>query len=232
MHNVHNTKCLCGKGIAHAHFDNYSRFHAWLTCPDCSRKYHAHVFGLLPRHIPVKMPKNQLQKDINRLRFRISQDEPRYEYDDRHSFYTDEEKDELYGSSWRTDSLPIIRWHTEKSGKILVKHHLMTLLAFKYSRKELLIMHDHVDDSIYDARVEKLMQKFQVLSDDDMQECLRRTIIDYDKHKTAVVNWRAAQAKAEEELIELLRRQKKEQEELERQWKECVIPWESLEEFD
>lgn len=232
MHNVHNTKCLCGKGIAHAHFDNYSRFHSWITCPDCSRKYHAHVFGLLPRHIPVRMPKNQLQKDINRLQWHLRQEEPLYEHDDRNSFYTDEEKDELYGPSWRTDSLPIIRWHTEKIGKILVLHRLMSLLAFKYSRKQLLIIHDRLDDSIYDATAEKILQKFHIVSEEELKECLRRTIIDYDKHKVAVINWRAAQARDEEKLMELLRRQKQEQEELERQWKECVIPWESLEAVD
>ncbi len=231
MHNVHNTKCLCGKGIAHAHFDNYSNFHSWLTCPECSRKYHAHVFGLLPRHIPVKYPKDNIQKEIDRIQFRLRRSEPMYVREDINAFMTDEEKDVVYGESWRTDPIPIVRYYTEEGAKIGLMQRCMREAAYRFSQYELLRMHDHMDDSIYDEAVEKLMQKYRTLTEAEMQQCLRRAIIDYKRHKEAQSRWFRSREEEEARLHELLMQQKQQRDDLERQWKLCVIPWEELEEI-
>lgn len=232
MHNVHNTKCLCGKGIAHAHFDNYSRFHSWITCPECSRKYHAHVFGLLPRHIPVKPPKDRLQKRIHSLQWHLRLEEPQYNHEDRELFLTDEERDIIYGPNWRNDSYPIIRYLGEKTGHVLVVQQLMAELAYHFSQYELLRMHDDLDDSIYNKAVEKILQKKRVITEEELQLCLRRTIIDYQKHKEAAARWLQSKEKDAEELQECLAKKRAANEELERMWQECAIPWESLEAVD
>lgn len=228
MHNVHTTKCLCGKGIAHAHFDNYSNFHSWLTCPECSRKYHAHVFGLLPRHIPVKYPKDKLQREIDRIQFRLRQAEPMYVREDINAFMTDEEKDVVYGDSWRT-GLPIVKFFSEEGAKVGIIQRCMREIAYRCSQYELLRMHDDMYGRVYNEAVEQLIAKYRVISYEEMQQCFRRAIIDYKRHKEAQQRWWHSREEEEERLRELAAQQKQQRKDLERQWKECAIPWEELE---
>ena len=232
MHNVHNTKCLCGKGIAHVHFDNYSNFHSWLTCPDCSRKYHAHVFGLLPRHIPVKHPKSKITKEISTLRYWLHNGEPMYVREDINAFMTEEEMDIVYTDSWRTDPVPMIRFFSEEGAIVGLMQRCMRVIAYQYSKYELLRIHDDMVDSIYNKEAEKLMQKYRVLSEEQLLQCFRRAIIDYERHKEAQQRWYHSREKDEQRLQELLIAEKEEKAELERKWKECVIPWEQLEEVN
>ncbi len=229
MINVHDTKCLCGKGKVHSHFDLYGNFHSKLDCPECSKKYHVGVFGLLPRNIPLKYPKDELARRISGLEFRLRQHTPVYSTEDVLSFMTEEEKIAIYGPKYNNP----YHWYMLNSSDNAVRaglmHRLMREMAYHYDMRELLIMHDEMDDEIYNAEVDKMMKRYHgKLSEADVQQCLRRTIIDYKRHLEMQKKWHEERAKDEAQLYELKLQQKVQHERLERSWREDCIPWEAL----
>lgn len=229
MSNEHNTKCLCGKGTVHFHFDNYGRSHSQLNCPECSRRYHVNPFGLLPRHIPLKFPKDEMSRRIHNLQWHVSHKEPMYHPRDTLDLMTDEEKIIMYGPDWSTRDY---WWYNrnDATGRISLMQSLMCKLAYQYTLRELLILHDCMDDSVYNPTIDSISKCYSKLSEDDIQQCFRRTIIDYKRHEELQVKWKAEQERSEEQLDECLQKQRAQHEELKRQWKECVITWEQLEE--
>lgn len=228
MINVHNTKCLCGKGTVHYHCDDYGHIHSKLDCPECSRKYHVTSNGLMPRHIPIKYPKDHIHKQIERLKWRLRLDYPYYPEEVEMSFMTDEEKIIVYGSADKPVRYAM-RYFNHEAMRITVFHSLMRELAYKYSKHHLLVMHDHIDDSIYDAEVERIGWQHHNFTEAELQAAMRRTIIDYEKHRAQHDKWNRDTEKAEQDLQEWYAKQEEARAALRKRWDECVIPWDQLE---
>lgn len=226
----YNVKCLCGKGKAHFHIDRWGHRHSWLSCPDCARKYHVTQNGLLPRNIPLKYPNSNTAKQIKREEKYLHEKAPWYSFQDWRHFMTEEEINIVYEN--RDDGLWLTRpFHDDKSWKIIHGVHLMSEWAYLYTKRQLLILHDTIDDSIYTPESDKFLRQYRgrSVSEEEIVALLRRTIIDYEKHIPFQEKWKQEQQERERNLLHLRDKLRLEHEQIEELWKTAVIRWDQLE---
>lgn len=228
MINRHDTKCLCGNGTVHFHFDTKGNPHSKLDCAKCASKYHVTPFGLLPRHVPLRYPKDKNVRESERLRNWIGSSIPRYGHAELARLMNNEELVAAYGPTKEVD---ILKWcdvsFRPDIRAIVHKLYIMNLLASVYTKHTLLIMHDNLVDDIYNAEAERLMRQY-CLSEGEFVALLSRTIMDYEIHEELQDWWEAEKSKMKQELYACYEKQEKQRQRIDRQQKDLLIPWSQL----
>jgi hypothetical protein len=224
MTDKHIAKCRCGKGTASFYIDRDGR-HAEITCPDCARKYHVTANGLLPRHIPLKYPKNKLVSRIDTEEWFQRRKTPLYYDEDRRLFMTPDEIDTMF---IRTEHGYSSRPSNDDTWQIYHRISLMSELAYLYPKRKLLMLHDAIVDSVNTKEVQDFLSEYDD-SKEELVDLLRRTILDYEKHEACQTKWQQKRAERAKELEELYAQLKEFRAGIRKLWETETIPWTALE---
>lgn len=220
MTDKHIAKCRCGKGTASFYIDRHGNRHAEMTCPDCARKYNVTERGLLPRHIPLKYPRNKLVGKIKHEEWIQGLDTPLYHEEDERLFMTPDEINTMF--------MHPECGYTDDMWQIYHRISLMSDLAYLYSKRKLLILHDAIVDSVDTKEVQDFLSEHDY-SKEELVDLLRRTILDYEKHEACQEKWHQERAESAKRLEEFSAQLQEFRAGIEKLWDTETIPWTALE---